>query len=64
MLERHQVLLGRNHSLPQCTCSGDDWDCYGPAQRNVISLLARTTGPQRDGGGGGCAVVLTGDFHW
>ncbi|CAN0509793.1 unnamed protein product, partial [Scytosiphon promiscuus] len=22
-----------------CQCSGDDWDCYRPAQRNVRSSL-------------------------
>jgi hypothetical protein len=63
-----EALLGRGHALPGCMCSGDDWDCYGAAQRNLVAMLARTTGPRRDDGGGGntggCAVVLTGDYHW
>jgi len=68
-----EALLGRRHALPGCACSGDDWDCYGAAQRNLVAMLGRTTGPRRGegggggesgGGGGGCAVVLTGDYHW
>lgn len=35
-------------------CSGDDWDCYRPAQQNLIAELARMPG---------CVVVLTGDYH-
>ena len=36
-------------------CSGDDWDCYRPAQQNLLGLLARKTG---------CVIVLTGDYHF
>ena len=35
-------------------CSGDDWDCYRPAQQNLIAELARLPG---------CVVVITGDYH-
>ena len=35
-------------------CSGDDWDCYRPAQQNLIAELARARG---------CVIVLTGDYH-
>jgi hypothetical protein len=35
-------------------CSGDDWDCYRPAQKNLIAELARIHG---------CVIVLTGDYH-
>ena len=43
----------------KCVGSGDDWDSYPNAQRKLINLLHRTSGP-----GKGCAVVLTGDFHF
>ena len=35
-------------------CSGDDWDCYRPAQQNLIAELARIPG---------CVIVITGDYH-
>jgi alkaline phosphatase D len=35
-------------------CSGDDWDCYRPAQQNLIAELSRIPG---------CVVVITGDYH-
>ncbi|CAN0300492.1 unnamed protein product, partial [Hapterophycus canaliculatus] len=38
-----------------CQCSNDDWDCYRPAQRNLLSQLA--TAP-------GCSVIVTGDYHF
>eukprot|EP00241_Pyramimonas_parkeae_P003592 CAMPEP_0114237380 /NCGR_PEP_ID=MMETSP0058-20121206/7357_1 /TAXON_ID=36894 /ORGANISM="Pyramimonas parkeae, CCMP726" /LENGTH=654 /DNA_ID=CAMNT_0001349413 /DNA_START=109 /DNA_END=2073 /DNA_ORIENTATION=+ len=57
-----QALLNRSSHLPTCACSSDEWDCYRPAQQNLLATLARTTGPHREGGG--CAVILTGDFHW
>ena len=40
-----------------CRCGGDDLDCYSAAQQELLYLIA---GP----GSTGCAVVLTGDFHW
>ena len=43
----------------KCVGSGDDWDSYPRAQKKLISLLHRTSGP-----GKGCNVVLTGDFHF
>lgn len=38
-----------------CMCSGDDWECYKPAQLQLLHLLS--TAP-------GCVVVLTGDYHY
>ncbi|CAN0212970.1 unnamed protein product [Pylaiella littoralis] len=38
-----------------CQCSGDDWDCYRPAQQNLLSQLAKAPG---------CSVILTGDYHF
>lgn len=35
-------------------CSGDDWDCYRPAQQALIAELARLPG---------CVIVITGDYH-
>ncbi|CAM9266786.1 unnamed protein product, partial [Hapterophycus canaliculatus] len=55
------VVLGRpgndSHDVggELCQCSGDDWDCYRPAQQNFLNQLA--TAP-------GCTVILTGDYHW
>ena len=40
-------------------CSGDDWDCYKPAQQNLLGMLARRLRKQ----GAGCVVVMTGDYH-
>ncbi|BBN15673.1 hypothetical protein MPTK1_6g21440 [Marchantia polymorpha subsp. ruderalis] len=37
-----------------CTCF-DDYDCYRPAQLNLLHNLAQAPG---------CVVVLTGDFHF
>ena len=44
------------HDSPPFTgyCSGDNWDCYRPAQQNLIAQLARIHG---------CVVVITGDYH-
>jgi alkaline phosphatase D len=39
----------------KCRCSGDDWDCYSVAQRELLHLLSQTSG---------CVIVLTGDFHF
>lgn len=57
------VLLGHpvgisesNSSEPfMSVCSGDDWDCYRPAQQNLLGMLARKSG---------CVIVLTGDYHF
>lgn len=56
------VLLGRPGATNAASdsppfsgiCSGDDWDCYRPAQQNLLSMLARKSG---------CVIVLTGDYH-
>lgn len=40
-------------------CSGDDWDCYRPAQLNLLHTLQRHAAAT-----GGCYVVLTGDYHY
>lgn len=40
-------------------CSGDDWDCYRPAQQNLLGMLGRQL--RREGTG--CMVVMTGDYH-
>lgn len=37
------------------TCSGDDWECFKPAQVNLLHTLANASG---------CVVILTGDFHF
>lgn len=44
------------HDDPPYTsyCSGDDWDCYRPAQQNLIAELSRARG---------CVIVITGDYH-
>jgi phosphodiesterase/alkaline phosphatase D-like protein len=35
-------------------CSGDDLDCYRPAQQNLIATLSTARG---------CVIILTGDYH-
>eukprot|EP00752_Nemacystus_decipiens_P006352 g5726.t1 len=42
------------HGQP-CQCSNDDWDCFRPAQQNLLSQLSKAPG---------CSVILTGDYHW
>lgn len=46
---------------PQFTgyCSGDDWDCYRPAQQNLLGMLARRLEKKRSG----CVIIMTGDYH-
>ena len=39
-------------------CSGDDWDCYRPAQAALLGALQRHARAH-----GGCYIVLTGDYH-
>ncbi|KAH9533048.1 hypothetical protein CY35_18G030200 [Sphagnum magellanicum] len=39
----------------ECICTGDDWECYKPAQLQLLHLLSEARG---------CVVVLTGDFHY
>lgn len=38
-----------------CHCGGDDFGCYRPAQRQLLSLLSQVPG---------CLVVLVGDYHF
>jgi hypothetical protein len=38
-----------------CLCTGDDWECYKPAQLQLLHLLSRTSG---------CVTILTGDMHF
>ncbi|CAB1097696.1 unnamed protein product [Ectocarpus sp. CCAP 1310/34] len=38
-----------------CQCSNDDWDCYRPAQQNLLSQVSKAPG---------CSVILTGDYHY
>ncbi|CAM9706536.1 unnamed protein product [Discosporangium mesarthrocarpum] len=38
-----------------CQCGGDDFDCYRPAQKNLLSMLERAPG---------CSIILAGDYHW
>lgn len=38
-----------------CTCSKDDIDCYPAAQQELFHLISNVSG---------CAVVLTGDYHF
>jgi alkaline phosphatase D len=61
------VLLGRPQNQNSASddppytgyCSGDDWDCYRPAQQNLLGMLARRLRKE----GTGCVVILTGDYH-
>ncbi|CAI7766535.1 unnamed protein product, partial [Closterium sp. NIES-53] len=41
-------------NVTQCTCSGDDWECYKPAQLHFLEMLSRVEK--------GCVVLLTGDM--
>ena len=38
--------------------TGDDWECYRPAQLALIHTLARHMAKSR-----GCYVIITGDYH-
>lgn len=38
-----------------CTCSGEDWECFKPAQLHLLHMLGRAPG---------CIVILTGDFGY
>ncbi len=38
-----------------CRCGGDNMDCYSVAQRELLHIISSA---------GGCAVVLTGDYHF
>ncbi|KAL4859501.1 hypothetical protein ACK3TF_000601 [Chlorella vulgaris] len=40
-------------------CSGDDWDCYRPAQLALFHALQRHAAQH-----GGCYIILTGDYHY
>ena len=40
---------------PRCYCTTDNFDCYRPAQINLLHTLARAPG---------CTLVLTGDHHY
>lgn len=53
--------LGNNSEGSQWTgrCSGDDWDCYRPAQLNLLQTIQRHAAAT-----GGCWIVLTGDYHY
>lgn len=44
----------KKHPAAYCKCY-DNFDCFQPAQRNLLHMF--TTAP-------GCVVVLTGDFHF
>lgn len=39
----------------QCRCGGDNLDCYRVAQRDLIETISLSKG---------CAIVLTGDYHF
>jgi hypothetical protein len=39
-------------------CSGDDWDCYRPAQQNLLAMLARNIAETPK-----CVIIMTGDYH-
>ncbi|KAI7841581.1 hypothetical protein COHA_004751 [Chlorella ohadii] len=43
----------------QGRCSGDDWDCYRPAQLNLLHTLQRHAAATK-----GCYIVITGDYHY
>lgn len=56
LLGRPGATNSRNDTPPFSEiCSGDDWDCYRPAQQNLLGMLARKTG---------CVIVITGDYHY
>ncbi len=39
--------------------SADDWDCYRPAQLNLLHTLQRHAAATK-----GCYIVITGDYHY
>lgn len=39
----------------ECPCTGEDWECYKPAQLHLLNLLSRSHG---------CVILLTGDFQY
>ncbi|GAX80017.1 hypothetical protein CEUSTIGMA_g7456.t1 [Chlamydomonas eustigma] len=41
----------------QGSCSGDDWECWRPAQVNFLHTLAASVTK-------GCVLILTGDYHY
>lgn len=64
------LLYGQGGEEPSATamrpdtpqvCSGDDWLCWSRAQVNFLHTLANASAPEE---GGGCVVVLTGDYHY
>lgn len=45
---------GGQGAMGELSCATDDWDCYRPAQRNLLARLGAISG---------CVIVLTGDYH-
>ena len=39
----------------ECICSGDDWECFKPAQLHLLHMAARAPG---------CTVIITGDLGY
>lgn len=39
----------------ECPCSGDDWECYKPAQLQLLNVLTRSSG---------CVVLLAGGLEY
>ena len=39
----------------ECPCSGDDWECYKPAQLQFLNVISRASG---------CVILLTGGLEY
>jgi hypothetical protein len=39
----------------ECPCSGDDWECYKPAQLQFLNAISRAPG---------CIILLTGGLEY
>ena len=50
-------LANETHPV-NCTCGGDNLDCYRVAQSELLHIISHSTST------GSCSVVLTGDFHF
>ncbi|KAI5079699.1 hypothetical protein GOP47_0005178 [Adiantum capillus-veneris] len=47
--------LGSSTNEAECPCFGDDWECYKPAQLQLLNVLTRSSG---------CVVLLTGGLEY
>ncbi|MCO5609407.1 hypothetical protein L7F22_063633 [Adiantum nelumboides] len=47
--------LGSSTTEAECPCFGDDWECYKPAQMQLLNVLTQSSG---------CVVLLTGGLEY